>query len=359
MPSDGSRSSEDVELTSGAKIRDNGIEEPRLDAASRDLLSERITTVPAATPVVPFRNLELRHLHAFLSVAKELHFTHAAERLHLTQQALSTQIRQLEMELGTPLFRRTTRRVEFTEAGETLFEHAKSIVAAIDSAWKQTQRTANGEIGTLSIAHTPSVAPATLPALIDGMRDRFPSVDMRTYECWRPEAFSGVISGRVKFALVRTNGPVDDLESMLLREEALGVVLGKGHRLARRRVLSLQDLADETLAIWPRDLAPDYYDLVTGFYIACGFRGTIKEFETVTREFFFGDPVSRTEIAACRAFSVAYATEKLPSGFIWRPVDPAPRVPLSMFWRPSAEPSIRRFVEVAEAVATARKWQPS
>jgi DNA-binding transcriptional LysR family regulator len=72
-------------------------------------------------------SIELRHLRAFVALADELHFTCAAERLHLAQQAVIAQIRQLEHEVGTPLFVHTTRRVELTEAGRVLRAHADSI----------------------------------------------------------------------------------------------------------------------------------------------------------------------------------------------------------------------------------------
>jgi DNA-binding transcriptional LysR family regulator len=129
--------------------------------------------------------IELRHLRAFVAVAEELHFTRAAARLHLAQQALSTQIRQLEDELGTPLFHRTTRRVELTDAGRTLLLHAGPILASVSAAFQQTQRAGSGELGTLSIAYTPTVAEETLPPLIAAVHDRLPDVRVRTCEMWQ------------------------------------------------------------------------------------------------------------------------------------------------------------------------------
>src|SRR3954447_22295269 len=131
--------------------------------------------------------LELRHLRAFVAVAEELHFTRAAARLHLAQQALSTQIRQLEDELGTPLFHRTTRRVELTDAGRTLLLHAGPILASVSAAFQQTQRAGSGELGTLSIASAPTVAEETLPPLIAAVHDRLPDVRVRTCEMWQAE----------------------------------------------------------------------------------------------------------------------------------------------------------------------------
>src|SRR4051812_9106179 len=141
--------------------------------------------------------LELRHLRAFVAVAEELHFTRAAARLHLAQQALSTQIRQLEDELGTPLFHRTTRRVELTDAGRTLLLHAGPILASVSAAFQQTQRAGSGELGTLSIAYTPTVAEETLPPLIAAVHDRLPDVRVRTCEMWQAEMAAAVEAGRL------------------------------------------------------------------------------------------------------------------------------------------------------------------
>lgn len=79
-------------------------------------------------------SIELRHLRAFVAVAEELNFTRAADRLHLAQQALSTQIRQLEDRVGEQLLQRTTRKVELTAAGEAMLEHARAVLGGADRA---------------------------------------------------------------------------------------------------------------------------------------------------------------------------------------------------------------------------------
>src|SRR3954454_17719931 len=79
-------------------------------------------------------SVELRHLRAFVAVAEELNFTRAAGRLHLAQQALSSQIRQLEERIGVSLLTRTTRKVELTPAGEVLVDHARAALAATEHA---------------------------------------------------------------------------------------------------------------------------------------------------------------------------------------------------------------------------------
>src|SRR3954462_8537337 len=87
-------------------------------------------------------SVELRHLRAFVAVAEELNFTRAAERLHLAQQALSSQIRQLEERIGVSLLTRTTRTLERTSAGEVLVEHARAVLAATESGVAATRQAA-------------------------------------------------------------------------------------------------------------------------------------------------------------------------------------------------------------------------
>jgi DNA-binding transcriptional LysR family regulator len=264
--------------------------------------------------------LELRHLRAFVAVAEELHFTRAAARLHLAQQALSTRIRQLEEELGTPLFTRTTRRVELTDAGRTLLLHAGPILASVSAAFEQTRRTASGELGTLSIAYTPTVAEETLPPLVAAIHERLPDVRVRTCEMWQAEMAEAVDAGRFDIGLARCPVLHADLESAVIRDEPLGITLGERHPLARARVVRIEDLGAEKLLIWPRVLSPGFHDRVVDALRAHGFLGPVQEFENLTRDIVVGDDAARREVGAGRGFSIGFATQaaRLPDGIVWR-----------------------------------------
>jgi DNA-binding transcriptional LysR family regulator len=91
--------------------------------------------------------MDLRHLRYFIAVAEELHFTRAAERLGIKQPPLSLQIRQLEQEMGTPLFRRLTRSVQLTESGALLLEEARRILDHVERTKVSVQSRARGETG--------------------------------------------------------------------------------------------------------------------------------------------------------------------------------------------------------------------
>jgi DNA-binding transcriptional LysR family regulator len=305
-------------------------------------------------------NVEVRHLRAFVAVAEELNFSRAARKLHLVQQSLSAQVRQLEHELGVQLFRRTTRRVELSEAGAALLEHARTILQLVTTAAEETRRVAAGESGRLVISYTPTLVNETLPRLVAAVHERAPGLSLSMCEMWQTESFEAVRAARVDAGMARPAIVDDDLESVRLREEPIGVVLGERHPLAAEPVLTMHQLADSTLAIWPRQFSPDFFDQVVDSFRDHGFCGPIQEFEYLTSALFHRDPAARAEIAAGRAFSVAFATQfdPVPDGFVWRAVEPATLIPVQLYWRPGAGAAVRRFVEIALEAAAIEGWLP-
>jgi hypothetical protein len=137
------------------------------------------------------------------------------------------------------------------------------------------------------------------------------------------------------------------------------VVLGAAHPLAAQARVELSELARVTLAIWPRTLSPGFYDLVVNFFRSQGFTGPIQEFEYLTSAVFHSDPAARSEIVRGGAFSVTFATQfdPVPDGFVWRPVAPAPMVPVHLFWRTGAGAVTRNFLAMARDVATGAGWR--
>jgi DNA-binding transcriptional LysR family regulator len=102
--------------------------------------------------------IELRHLRYFIAVAEELHFSRAAERLHIAQPPLSQQIRKLEQLIGYPLFTRNSRTVALTQAGETLLDRSRYILCRLDDDLETVRRVGRGEIGTLTVGFIGSAA---------------------------------------------------------------------------------------------------------------------------------------------------------------------------------------------------------
>ena len=114
--------------------------------------------------------MELRQLEYFVVVAEELNFSRAAERLHMTQPPLSTQIRALETEVGAVLFERSTRKVRLTEAGELFYASSRRLLSQLRDNVTQARSAASGKIGQLSLGFVPSATTELLPPIMRAFR---------------------------------------------------------------------------------------------------------------------------------------------------------------------------------------------
>lgn len=305
--------------------------------------------------------MELRHLRAFVAVAEELHFTRAARRLHLAQQALSSQIRQLEKNIGTPLFRRTTRFVELTLAGRLLLDRAPDILARVDASWDTVTRiAANGRYDPLRIAYTPTAGNDTFPKLAGEFRDRYPDFKIKAQEAWIREAVAGVLGGAFDVGLVRHPEPAKHLSVQLVRWEELRIVLSAEHPLARGERVDQSQLEEMVFALLPRDYSPGFYDVLMETFEANFAKGRIYEYETFSQAGFYADLHARNEIAARRAFSITLSRpETAPEGFAYVPLDAIPRVGLHMVHRSNRDsPLLLSFLEMVKEVRAAETWVP-
>ncbi len=209
--------------------------------------------------------MELRQLRYFVTVAEELHFSRAAQRLHLAQSALSAQIRRLEAEVGGPLLVRSTRQVELTPAGEVLMREGQTILASIDGALARVRALARGESASLSIGSLGPVPGSLLSPLLATFSARHPQVriDVRAVEF--SEMVTALRGGRVDAAFLYAPLVEEDLVITPLISEPRVVVLPRDHRLARRPWVAPRDLEDETFVAQP-DVTPlawrDYWMLV-------------------------------------------------------------------------------------------------
>jgi DNA-binding transcriptional LysR family regulator len=191
-------------------------------------------------------SLQLRQLRYFIAVAEELSFTRAARRLFMTQQPLSEAIKQLELEIGVPLFERSTRRVELTKAGETLLDEAREILARTEEAPARTRR-AGGQ--TLVVGIHSSAYSDLSSALISSFREQHPNVDVeiRMFDLTAPSA--GVAQRLVDVAIVREPQGARDLVSVPILEEPRVLVVGAASEFAEASALSADDLVDQAFLV--------------------------------------------------------------------------------------------------------------
>lgn len=216
--------------------------------------------------------MELRHLRYFIAVAEELSFSRAADRLHMAQPPLSQQIRQLEDELGVPLFSRTRRRVELTEAGQAVLPEARRVLDQAQSVVRIARRFVAGELGKLKVGFSSSAAYGLMPAILRTFRIRFPEVSLILEEHSTEKQIAMLAEHFLDVGFVRL--PVEDAPAALtfktiVREPLILALPGK-HRLARRRTVPMAALAEEPFIVVARQAAPGLYDQIE---ILCGRAG--------------------------------------------------------------------------------------
>ncbi len=207
-------------------------------------------------------NVELRHLRAFLVLAEELNFTKAATRLHVVQQALSAQIRQLEEALGVDLFARTTRRVSLTVAGEALRAHAPSVLRHLDDALDEVRQQAAGEGGPLALGLLATASLDFTPRLLRAFAAERPKAQVSIRNVAFDDPSGGVRDGRADVALVWR--PFDDrsLACEPLFTDQRVAVLPVDHPLAAAPIVEAQALAGEPF-VWVEAMDPVARDFWT------------------------------------------------------------------------------------------------
>lgn len=215
---------------------------------------------------------ELRQLRYFVAVAEELHFSKAAKRLNIAQPPLSQQIQQLELSVGTPLFVRTTRKVELTPAGRVFLDGALRTLAEAQRATEAAQRASRGEFETLRVGFTEAATMGVLPRAAQRFRERHPGVQIELHENASAAALVDELHrDLVDVAIAR--GPVEasGLVVRTLAEERFCVAMPAGHPLAKRSKVPVRMLAREPLVMFPRRRSPAYYDLLLGICLNAGF----------------------------------------------------------------------------------------
>lgn len=220
---------------------------------------------------------ELRQLRYFVALAEELHFARAARRLGIAQPALSQQLVRLEAQLGSVLVRRTSRRVELTDAGQALLEESRLLVRGAERAVTRVQRVSRGEQGVLRLGIVASGAFGVLPELIRQFRQAHRDVRLELHEAPFEQPFELLEAGVLDLAIMR--GPTTHARATieLLGREPICAVLPADHSLARRRRIAVAALQDEPFILYPRFRAPEFYDVLLGVCRNAGFEPRVVQ----------------------------------------------------------------------------------
>jgi len=215
--------------------------------------------------------MELRHLRYFVAVAEELHFGRAAERLHMTQQPLSQQIRQLETELGVLLFHRTKRQVQLTEPGKAFLGEARQILQKADQAVEMVRQVAQGESGRLKVGFSGFATYSILPKVLRVFRECFPRVELELEEMTTSVQVQALQDQQIHLGMMIPPVPDATLNLEPILREPFVVILPETHSLATQLELTLLDLANESFILVSRHLEPGYYDQCISLFQKAGF----------------------------------------------------------------------------------------
>lgn len=193
--------------------------------------------------------MELRQLRYFVKAARTLNFSEAAKQLAITQSTLSQQIRQLETEMDTQLFRRDSHRVQLTEEGEALLPYAVATLSSAETCMERLRDLRHLAAGTLNIGVTYSFSPILTETVIAFMK-RYPKVKLNIYYKTMEELMEMLTTGEVDFVLAfRPSVQYDGIESHELFDNRLAVIVREGHLLCRQASVKLHELEKFDMAL--------------------------------------------------------------------------------------------------------------
>lgn len=194
--------------------------------------------------------MEIRQLRAFLAIAEAKTFTAGARRVNVTQAAISMQIRQLEDEVGLPLFTRTPRRVIMTEAGEYLLERARRIMREHDSALAEIAEVAGAEHGRLRIGSASAMfATRQLPSILQKLKTKFPNAEISVTSGTSQALVEKIMHGEVDIAFVSLPVESSNVTIDPLFSDEIVAIAHPDHPLAREKFISAATLAGEHLIL--------------------------------------------------------------------------------------------------------------
>ncbi|MDQ3131868.1 MAG: LysR family transcriptional regulator [Acidobacteriota bacterium] len=194
--------------------------------------------------------MEIRQLKAFLAIAEAKTFTAGARLTNITQAAISMQIRQLEDEVGLPVFTRTPRRVILTEAGEHLLGRARRILREHDTAIAEIAELAGAEHGRLRIGSASAMfATQQLPKILQKLKDRFHRADLTVISGTSQTLGERIMHGELDIAFVSLPVENSNLQTELLFSDEIVAIANPNHPLAKEKLISAAQLAGENLIL--------------------------------------------------------------------------------------------------------------
>ncbi|TQJ31145.1 LysR family transcriptional regulator [Microbacterium sp. SLBN-146] len=295
--------------------------------------------------------MSISRLRYFVAIAQERSFVRAAARLHVTQSALSQQLRRLEEEIGRPLVVRTPRAVTLTDAGRALLPEARDIVRRYDHLPRVAEDAARRASEVIRLGAVPSALIGLVPALSADFHAEMPEAELVVEEVWTPEQIDRLRAGTLDVGIFRSLYDPDGFDSIDLDPDDYCVCLPESHPLARAATVAWSDLRGEKIVLPRRDIGHAEFDAVVA---ACHTAGFAPDMLPVTvLGFHFAAWVAA---GSGVAILPAYATRQRQAGTVVRALEPRiPTIPLRMAMpRMGSTPAGRALAALATRLSPPR-----
>lgn len=294
--------------------------------------------------------MDLKLLKCFVTVADELHFGRAAQRLDILPSALGRNIRLLEEDLGLRLFNRTTRNVSLTRGGQTLLQESRELLAHADRVFMEAKQSADIKERVFRLGAIDSAATGLIPQLVHDFREACPEVELALVEDKTAKLLPKLLSGALDIAFVRPpQYPRPEIEFSFLLNEPAMVALPTKHPLCKLKKITISDLVEVPLIVPSARSRPHSYNLTFRLFREAGLQPTIvqqaEEKQTI---------VTMVGAGIGAAIIPYWSTRMTMDGVVYRPMVDIKgkqicQLPLATAWVSGFDDSIRdKLVEVLE-----------
>jgi DNA-binding transcriptional LysR family regulator len=209
--------------------------------------------------------MELRQIRSFLSIAETLHFGRTAELIHLSQPALSLQIRALEEEIGVRLFERNRRKTTLTAAGIAFRDDAAAALSQLEQAIRRARLTASGKLGLLRIGFVSTAGSEIVPNIVRQFKESNLDVEFSLRNILTAEQVEMLETGLLDIGFLRLPiGQHSALDVVTVHRERLVLVVPSSHELAKRKRVRLREVAGQDFVMYERTYAPGFHDSIVG-----------------------------------------------------------------------------------------------
>jgi len=292
--------------------------------------------------------MEIRQIKSFLSIAETLHFGRSAKMLHMSQPALSLQIKALEEDVQVRLLERNRRGVTLTEAGNVFRENVMSALAQLETARQKAQWTASGHLGQLRVGFISTAGQEIVPTLMRRFRKRYPKVEFSLRNILTSDQVEMIQEGSLDVGFLRL--PIErpkDLTVTTVHREPLVIALPSDHLLSSRKELRLRELRGDQFVGYERRHAPGYHDWIAGILNKAG---VVPELIQTAGE--MATLVSLVNSGLGDAILPLSAVRHRPAGVaVCTITDKLPLSEIGMITATNARtPAVERFCELAKTV---------